>query len=245
MYHHYRYYYSLLLSSAATDSKASRLQFSISEGMRFLQHQVVQSIKNQLLSKQESFCQKRPSELSWWENNLVFYNGRQVIQRKSRVIAETNAQEELGCIFPWIDLFASRLSHQVNRYFAWKPDAYCLAVDALQQLLLPQKLLYAFLPFILTNRLLRKIKNEKINQVILIASVWQALAHAWYPQLSSKCLANDPLSTGKERPDKKSIRTIPSTGNATLTCKQEDFRNIFSKLSAENCVKFTYDKLHK
>ena len=34
---------------------------------------------------------------------------------------------------PDIDLFASRISHQVPEYFSWKADPDCLAVDAFRQ----------------------------------------------------------------------------------------------------------------
>ena len=34
---------------------------------------------------------------------------------------------------PMIDLFASRLSNQIAKYFAWKPDPHSLATDAMKQ----------------------------------------------------------------------------------------------------------------
>ena len=32
---------------------------------------------------------------------------------------------------PTVDLFASRVSHQVAQYVAWKPDPYSIATDAM------------------------------------------------------------------------------------------------------------------
>jgi len=44
---------------------------------------------------------------------------------------------------PTIDLFASRLSNQIPVYFSWKPDPYCLGVDAMQQEWPHNQILYA------------------------------------------------------------------------------------------------------
>ena len=43
-----------------------------------------------------------------------------------------------------LDLFALRTSHQLPKYFNWKPDPYRLAVDALAQSREQHQLLYAF-----------------------------------------------------------------------------------------------------
>ena len=55
---------------------------------------------------------------------------------------------------PKIDLFASRLSHQLPQYFAWRPDPFSQRTDALQQfgainsfMYFPHALLYAFALF--------------------------------------------------------------------------------------------------
>ena len=79
-----------------------------------------------------------------------------------------------------IDLFASRLSNQIAKYFAWKPDRHSLATDAMQQEW-NQKLLYAFSSFSLIQRVLCKISKEKVSKVILITPAWQT--QPWYPNL--------------------------------------------------------------
>ena len=55
---------------------------------------------------------------------------------------------------PKIDLFASRLSHQLPQYFAWRPDPFSQGTDVLQQfgainsfMYFPHALLYAFALF--------------------------------------------------------------------------------------------------
>ena len=80
---------------------------------------------------------------------------------------------------PDMDLFASRLFHQVPAYMAWRPDPYSQATDALQQKwshLSP----YAFPPFSLVGRVVAKVRAEKVCMV-LITPAWQT--QPWYGQL--------------------------------------------------------------
>ena len=60
---------------------------------------------------------------------------------------------------PEIDLFASRLSNQLPAYYSWKPDPNSLVLDALQQTW-SHKHLYAFPPFLLIHRVLRKVEFD-------------------------------------------------------------------------------------
>ena len=59
-----------------------------------------------------------------------------------------------------IDLFAARHNRQLPRYFSFKPDPEAEAVDALAQNWSNLKL-YAFPPFILIGRCLRKLDQRK------------------------------------------------------------------------------------
>ena len=80
---------------------------------------------------------------------------------------------------PSVDLFASHLSHQLPRYMSWKLDPCCMAVDALQQKwthMFP----YAFPPFSLIRKVLRKIQEDRVT-AILITPTWQS--QPWYPWL--------------------------------------------------------------
>ena len=80
---------------------------------------------------------------------------------------------------PQVDLFASRTSHQLNPYMSLKADPNCQAVDALQQNwahLFP----YAFPPFNLIGKVLKKVQDQRIN-MILIAPLW--VSQPWYPLL--------------------------------------------------------------
>ena len=80
---------------------------------------------------------------------------------------------------PEIDLFASRTSHQIPKYYSWNPDPHCLAVDALVQKW-DQNLLYAFPPFCLIGRCLEKLRRTSTT-LILIAPIW--VTQPWYPTL--------------------------------------------------------------
>ena len=73
---------------------------------------------------------------------------------------------------PDTDLFVSRLCHQLPKYMAWKPDPNSLATDAMQHLW--RNLLgFAFPPFSLISRVARKVRIEKVPELILVTPAWQ------------------------------------------------------------------------
>ena len=80
---------------------------------------------------------------------------------------------------PNMDLFASRTSHQILPYMSLKLDPMCHAVDAFQQNwahMFP----YAFPPFNLIGRVLKKAQNHQIDMII-ITPIW--VTQPWYPTL--------------------------------------------------------------
>ena len=89
---------------------------------------------------------------------------------------------------PVIDLFASRLSNQVKNYMAWKLDPFSIATDALQQNWSVHRCLYAFPPFSLILRILRKVDQEKVEKLILVTPDWQT--QVWYPRVMEMSIAN-------------------------------------------------------
>ena len=78
-----------------------------------------------------------------------------------------------------VDLFATRLNAQLDRYVSWRPDPFAISTDAFQ---IPwQKLLgYAFPPFCLIGRCLKKVQQEG-STILLVAPVW--VHQPWYPLL--------------------------------------------------------------
>ena len=94
---------------------------------------------------------------------------------------------------PNVDLFASRLSHQLPWSMSWKRDSCCMGVDALQQKC-THMFPYAFPPFWLIGKVLRKIQKDRVT-AILITSVWQS--QIWYPWLLKMSIKNPFLLPAK------------------------------------------------
>ena len=78
-----------------------------------------------------------------------------------------------------VDLFASRLTYQLPRYFSWRPDPSAEATDAFQHDWAPLKG-FANPPWCLIGRVLNQVMIQKA-QVILVAPIWKG--QPWYPVL--------------------------------------------------------------
>ena len=102
---------------------------------------------------------------------------------------------------PEIDLYASRTSHQLTTYYAWKPDPHSKATDAMQQNW-THLYGYAFPPFSMIGRTLRKALRQRTH-LLLIAPMWQS--QTWYPLLMRMAIA-DPILL----PTSKHLLTNPS-----------------------------------
>ena len=87
---------------------------------------------------------------------------------------------------PLLDLFASRLCHQLPRYIAWRPDPQSVATDAFQQDWKYQ-FLYAFPPVSMIGRVLRKVQKDQTNMII-VTPAWQS--QSWYPILLKMTIKN-------------------------------------------------------
>ena len=82
-----------------------------------------------------------------------------------------------------IDLFAARHNSQLPQYFSYMLNPEALAMDALAQSWEGLSL-YAFPPFSLIGRILQKMRQEQVKELVLIAPAWQS--QVWYPQLLSQ-----------------------------------------------------------
>ena len=78
-----------------------------------------------------------------------------------------------------VDLFASRLTHQLPRFFSWRPDPLAEAVDAFQQDWGRLKG-FANPPWCLIGRVLSQARRQQA-QLVLVAPVWKG--QTWYPVL--------------------------------------------------------------
>ena len=89
-----------------------------------------------------------------------------------------------------IDLFASRMSHQLPTYISWKLDPYSQGRDAFQISWINKKR-YAFAPFCLIDRVLEKTQSDQAT-LIVVTPGWKT--QSWYPLLN---VNKESLATSK------------------------------------------------
>ena len=87
-----------------------------------------------------------------------------------------------------IDLFASRLNSQLERYVSWRPDPNAVYVDAFCHSWANFKF-YAFPPFSQISRCLEKICREE-SEGLLVVPLWRG--QIWFPKIMSM-LVEPPL----------------------------------------------------
>ena len=84
-----------------------------------------------------------------------------------------------------IDLFASRLSYQLDQFVSWRPDPLAIHTDAFT-LDWATFRGYAFPPFALIGRCLHQIQSQRVSHMVFVAPVWPA--QPWYPLLLDLCI---------------------------------------------------------
>ena len=108
---------------------------------------------------------------------------------------------------PKIDLFASRLSHQLLQYFAWKPDPFSQGTDVLQQIW-GNQFLYAFPPFCLILQVLFYRKNGAYHTNLGVSNLVSPFTRNVY---------SSSTATSKEHKLNKPIGDVhPLIANRTL-----------------------------
>lgn len=95
----------------------------------------------------------------------------------------SNAFHEIINMFgaPEIDLFASRLNAKVQRYVSWHKDPEAFSIDAFT-LNWNGLFFYAFPPFALILRLLRKMINDRAKGIVVVPH-WPS--QPWFPLFKS------------------------------------------------------------
>ena len=83
-----------------------------------------------------------------------------------------------------VDLFASRLTHQLPKFVSWRPDPLAVHSDAFSMNWRDIQG-YAFPPFALIGRCLQQVRTQNVKLLILVAPVWPA--QTWYPLLLHLC----------------------------------------------------------
>ena len=91
-------------------------------------------------------------------------------------------------VIPDIDLFASRLNHQLKPYIAYRPDPGALAVNAFH-ISWKEYTFYAFPPFCILQRVLQKINIDQATGIIIVPN-WPT--QTWWPFFMSM-LINYPI----------------------------------------------------
>ena len=79
-----------------------------------------------------------------------------------------------------IDLFAARHNTQLENYFSWQLDPDAQGTDAFRHSWTTLKG-YAFPPFCMVGRCLRKVIADKVMRLVIVAPVWPH--QVWYPLL--------------------------------------------------------------
>ena len=105
-------------------------------------------------------------------------------------------------VVPNIDLFASRLNHQLQPYVSWNPDPGAVAVDAFH-LSWKWYTPYMFPPFSLISRVLQKIQRERVQGIIIVPK-WPT--QTWWPVLMRMLIDNPVLL-----PSRKKLLFLPSS----------------------------------
>ena len=138
-------------------------------------------------------------------------------------------------IKPEVDLFASRLNFQLDRYVSWKPDPGALDAFTLDW---SSYVFYAFPPFSVLGRVVQKIQEDMAEGILLIPN-WPT--QPWFPKVM-RLLVKEPLLLPKNNqllqlPYNKTA-VHPLEGKLTLLacllsgspCRAREFRRTLSTL---------------
>ena len=148
----------------------------------------------------------------------------QIADKKSRVFQDSlewmlhpalfqALQKEVGCFS--IDLFATRVNHQVPAFVSWRPEPGAVATDAFNVKWVFQ-LAYLFPPFCMIKSCLRKIQQDQ-SHCVLITPVWKS--SPWYP-VTLSLLVGQPLLL----PRRLDLLRLPGTKKIHPLCLQKNFR---------------------
>ena len=97
---------------------------------------------------------------------------------------------------PHIDLFASRINYQLEKYVSFKPDPGAFAIDAFTPDWANLKL-YAFPPFNVIPMVLRKIQADKATGIYVFLN-WPT--QAWFPKATAMFAAGPHRTEVKQKP---------------------------------------------
>lgn len=113
---------------------------------------------------------------------------------------------------PEIDLFASRVNKKCDKFISWKNDPDAIAIDAFT-VSWADYFFYAFPPFSMLLKTLRKIINEKATGIV-VAPYWPT--QAWYTMFK-KSLISEPIYFQPNKTLLTSINSLPHPLHERLT----------------------------
>ena len=130
-----------------------------------------------------------------------------------------------------IDLFASRLSYQLDQFVSWRPDPLAIHTDAFT-LDWATFRGYAFPPFALIGRCLHQIQSQQVSHMVFVAPVWPA--QPWYPLLLDLCIdfplllpvQDDLLTQGSRTHPLKHLQLAGWLLSAEVTKRQTFLRRV-------------------
>ena len=113
-----------------------------------------------------------------------------------------------------LDLFASRINHQLTAFVSWRPEPGAMACDAfnLNWGLMKE---YLFPPFCLIHHCIKKIQQDQA-ECILITPVWKS--RPWYPVILS-LQVDRPLLLPKD----SKLLQLPGTDKVHPLCSQKNY----------------------
>ena len=115
------------------------------------------------------------------ENIYADWHSRNILDRSDWSLSKQVFQQINSMWGPIsIDLFASRLNAQCQKYFSWFPDPQAVATDAFTQDWGQYQLCFLNPPWILMGRCLAQVTRQRATAVV-IAPLWPS--QSWYSQL--------------------------------------------------------------
>lgn len=146
---------------------------------------------------------------SWCETNSSWITAT-YLNTKDNIVADQASRQELDendffldsnsfsqiiKLFqtPELDLFATQNTRKCEKFYSWFPDPECSGVDAFSYKW--KEYFYAFPPFSLIPRVLRKVRQDQAKGIIVVPD-WKT--QAWFPIfMSLKCSKVLTLKKGK------------------------------------------------
>lgn len=104
---------------------------------------------------------------------------------------------------PELDMFASRLNKQMNRFVSWKPDPEAEFVNAFA-MTWSDRYFYAFPPFSIIPRLMVKLREEQ-SECLLVCPIW--LTQTWFVTVMEHLIEDPYILVVHDK-----LLTLPGTG---------------------------------